>query len=86
MAPVKTIRMRRIQDTSTLCSPLKSFSLIPDSLTRVVKNLRLWGVFCSSSERVIFHAVKRSDCERFLKSVPAFASAGFYIVRFDSAY
>lgn len=67
-------------------SPFPSFSLIPDSLKRAVGNLRLWGVFCSTSESVIYHAVKRSECVRFIKAVPAVASAGLYIIRFDSAY
>ena len=69
-----------------LSSPTPSFSLIPDSLKRAVGNLRLWGVFCATSESVIYHAVKRSECVRFIKSVPAIASAGLYIIRFDSAY
>ena len=67
-------------------SSFSSPSLFPASLSGIIKNLRLWGVFCASSESVIFSAVKRSDCERFLKSVPSFASAGLYLIRFDSAY
>jgi len=67
-------------------SSFSSLSLFPDSLKSVVHNLRLWGVFCASTGGVIFSAVKRSDCERFIKAVPAVASVGLYLIRFDSAY
>ena len=64
---------------------LRSLSSIPEEYKFVVKNLRLWGVFCPTCGSIVFHAVKRSDCERFIKSAPvAFRSS--FIVRFDSAY
>lgn len=82
--------LRIIQENETSCASVpygfKHSSLYPASLSRVIKNLRLWGVFCASTESVIFSSAKRSDCDRFLKAVPAVASVGLYLIRFDSAY
>ena len=66
--------------------PFSSPSLFPASLKPVIQNLRLWGVFCASTGGVIFSAVKRSDCLRFIDSVPPLAAVGLYLIRFDSAY
>ena len=82
-----TSKKRIAHNTGYLNTPsFSSPSLFPASLSRIVHNLRLWGVFCASTESVIFSAVKRSDCERFIKAVPAVASVGLYLIRFDSAY
>lgn len=63
----------------------KFLSSIPADCKAAVKNLRLWGVYCPNCGSIVFHAIKRSDCERFIKSAPvAFRSS--FILRFDSAY
>ena len=65
-------------------SGFKYLSCVPEHLKKVVSDLRLWGVYCPLCSSIVFHSVKRSECERFLKSA-RFAPDAF-IVRFDSAY
>jgi len=79
---------RTAHNTGKLNSPIafKHSSLFPQSLSREIKNLRLWGVYCVSTNSVVFHAINRSDCSRFISGVPSLASAGLYLIRFDSAY
>ena len=82
--------LRIIQENETSCASVpygfKHSSLYPASLSRAIKNLRLWGVFCASTNSVVFHSINRSDCSRFIKGVPSLSSAGLYLIRFDSAY
>ena len=52
---------------------------VPEDLKKLVRNLRVFAVFCPDAECVLHLSDKYSECEKMVKSllIPAF------VVRFD---
>lgn len=72
-----------MQKQATAKFVFTSPSIIPDALKSTVRNLRLFGVFSHCANSILFHSVKKADCERYIKAAPS-VFGGLYIVRFDS--